>query len=162
MRIVLCIVACATVSCASNAPVCKGPSRAVEPEADWSASVEEPALSAGEDPPESLMPEHIVPVVAAVRSKLEARCWQPALNARSADAPVQVRVLVDVRVDPSGSVTAAQSRSSPQAYPCLSTCVEALLHRLRFPRAKGRSTVVIPFSVTAGRLTRVCSRRRPR
>lgn len=94
---------------------------------------------------ELLTGEDIAPVIAASGSRLRKECWQPALDARSPDAPTSVRVLVQLKIDPSGQVAAADADGTPPGYPLLATCILAVVRSLTFRSARGSTLVNVPY-----------------
>jgi hypothetical protein len=107
------------------------------------------ATGVSEDLPERLNVDHIAPVVARARPRVKAKCWQPALNARSPDAPANARIVVSLVIDASGTVTSAEADDAGRHYPGLSSCVSGVVRSLRFPQAANPTPVNIPFVFAA-------------
>lgn len=97
------------------------------------------------DIPERLAAEHISPVIAAAAASVKRRCWQPALDARAADAPTSARVLLKAQIEPSGQVSAVHTEEASSAYPQLADCAAGVVRTLTFPRALSPTTANIPF-----------------
>ena len=72
-------------------------------------------------------------------------CWQPAVSARTPDAPPSARVNVTITVSPSGDVQSVDSAGVPAAYPQLSRCIETKVSAWKFPSARGETVVNVPF-----------------
>lgn len=98
---------------------------------------------------ERLSGEDISPVIAASGARLRKECWQPALDARSPDAPTSATVLVQLEIDPSGQVVAAQADKAPPGYPLLATCILAVVRSLTFRPARGSTLVNVPYVFSA-------------
>lgn len=97
----------------------------------------------------ALSVEDLTAVVYAGVARVKAACWQPALDARTPDAPHDARVLVSVKIAPSGEVTGIDSLNAPPGYPQLPGCVRDVVKTWKFPQARGTTTVSIPFVFVA-------------
>src|SRR5262245_31165681 len=133
-------------ACASrNAPA------PVEPAAEGSSAEQADSphpTAAPREPgqlPENLTVEHIAPGVAAARTRRKAKCWQPALDSRGADAPTDARVTVSAVIDPSGTVNTVETDEPSRHYPKLSSCVAGVVRSMKFPQATKPTSVNIPF-----------------
>ena len=107
------------------------------------------ASSDGGNPQAALSVEDLTAVVYAGVPRVKAACWQPALDARTPDAPRDARVLVSVKIAPSGEVTGIDSLNTPPGYPQLPGCVRDVVKTWKFPQARGPTTVSIPFVFVA-------------
>jgi hypothetical protein len=88
-------------------------------------------------------------VVQRNMAGVRRRCWQPALDARSASAPKSARVNTSLTIGPSGSVTSSSASGSEQHYPGLSACIGGAIRSWQFPPSDGTTTVNVPFSFNA-------------
>lgn len=76
-------------------------------------------------------------------------CWQPALDARSPDAPSSARVVATITVAPSGAVDNVTSTGDPAGYPGLARCIESRVRGWKFPAGSGTTTANVPFVFAA-------------
>jgi predicted Zn finger-like uncharacterized protein len=88
-------------------------------------------------------------VVQRNMASVRRRCWQPALDARSASAPKSARVSTTITIGPSGSVSSASASGSETHFPGLSACIGGAIRGWKFPPSDGSTTVNIPFSFNA-------------
>ncbi len=84
-------------------------------------------------------------VVAAQRSSVKRRCWEPALAARDPKAPPSAKVNVSVTIGADGRVRGA-SASGGDGYPGLASCVQQRVAGWTFPPSSGESRANIPFA----------------
>ncbi|MBK8998288.1 MAG: zinc-ribbon domain-containing protein [Myxococcales bacterium] len=87
--------------------------------------------------------------VSKYTSSVKRSCWQPALDARSKDAPTSARVNVAIVVSPSGSVQSVSTSGDPKGYPGLASCIAARVKAWQFPASSGTTTVNVPFVFAA-------------
>jgi TonB family protein len=87
--------------------------------------------------------------VSKYTSSVKRSCWQPALDARSKDAPTSARVNVAIVVSPSGSVQSVSTSGDPKGYPGLASCIAARVKSWQFPASSGQTTVNVPFVFAA-------------
>lgn len=80
---------------------------------------------------------------------MKRSCWQPALDARSKDAPTSARVNVAIVVSPSGSVQSVSTSGDPKGYPGLASCIAARVKGWQFASSSGSTTVNVPFVFAA-------------
>jgi TonB family protein len=83
-------------------------------------------------------------VVAQNQPLIRRRCWQPALDARSAGAPSNARVNVNIVISPSGNVTSA-SASGGENFPGLASCIADRVRGWKFPPSGGPTSTSVPF-----------------
>lgn len=83
--------------------------------------------------------------VGKYTGSVKRSCWQPALDARSKDAPTSARVNVAIVVSPSGSVQSVSTSGDPKGYPGLAGCIAARVKSWQFPASSGSTTVNVPF-----------------
>lgn len=88
-------------------------------------------------------------VVQRNMAGVRRRCWQPALDARSASAPKSARVSTSVTISPSGSVSSVSASGSETHFPGLASCIGGAIRGWQFPPSDGPTTVNIPFSFNA-------------
>lgn len=88
-------------------------------------------------------------VVSNFSPSVRRGCWQPALEARSPDAPASARVAMTIVVSPGGDVVSASTNSDPRGYPGLSRCIESKVKGWKFPSSSGTTTVQVPFVFAA-------------
>ena len=84
-------------------------------------------------------------VVSQNQAMVRRKCWQPALEARSANAPMTARVNGSLTIGPSGSVESASASGAERDYPGLSSCIQARMKNWKFPPAGGSQQVNVPF-----------------
>ncbi len=87
--------------------------------------------------------------VGRYTSSVKRSCWQPALDARSKDAPSSARVAVSIVVSPSGSVQKASTGGDPKGYPGLASCIASRVRGWQFSPSSGTTTVNVPFVFAA-------------
>lgn len=88
-------------------------------------------------------------VVANFTPGVRRGCWQPALEARSPDAPASARVAMTMTVSPGGEVVSASAGADPRGYPGLARCIEGKVRAWKFPASSGTTTVQVPFVFAA-------------
>ncbi|MBM4363143.1 MAG: AgmX/PglI C-terminal domain-containing protein, partial [Deltaproteobacteria bacterium] len=88
-------------------------------------------------------------VISNFTPSVRRGCWQPALEARTADAPSSARVELTITVAPSGAVENVRSSGDPRGYPRLAACIESKVRSWKFPRSGGSTTVKVPFVFAA-------------
>lgn len=88
-------------------------------------------------------------VVSNFTPSVRRGCWDPALVARSPDAPSSARVAVSITIAPSGSVENVTTSGDPKGYPNLAHCIESKVRGWRFPRSSGPTTANVPFVFAA-------------
>lgn len=94
--------------------------------------------------PKQLGDKEISATVERNRAFIRQKCWEPALEGRGKQGRAQARVEASVTVAPTGaveSVTAAQD----EAFPGLSDCIQTAVKRWKFPEARDKTTVDVPF-----------------
>lgn len=115
------------------------------------SSVGEPAPQ--DDTPWSdddlLAPQQIQSTASRYAGSVRRRCWQPALDARDQDAPLNARVMVTVTISSSGVVESATSSGDAAGYPGLAKCVTNSVKDWAFPAAVGRTIANVPFIFAA-------------
>ena len=87
--------------------------------------------------------------VGKYTGSVKRSCWQPALDARSKDAPTSARVNVAIVVSPSGSVQSVSTSGDPKGYPGLASCIAARVKGWQFASSSGSTTVNVPFVFAA-------------
>ena len=88
--------------------------------------------------------------VSRYTGSVKRACWQPALDTRDKDAPTTARVLVEITVQPSGSVSnAAVNAGDPKGYRGLSQCISSRVRGWQFPPSGESTTVNVPFVFAA-------------
>jgi len=87
--------------------------------------------------------------VSRYTASVKRSCWQPALDTRDKNAPSSARVLVTIRVSPSGSVQSVSTSGDPNGYRGLSSCIAARVRGWQFPASSGTTTVNVPFVFAA-------------
>lgn len=87
-------------------------------------------------------------VVSRNQSRVRKQCWQPALDASSANGPKSASVKTSITIGPGGNVTSA-SASGADNFPGLASCVGGAVRQWTFPKSDGPTTVNIPFSFNA-------------
>jgi len=88
--------------------------------------------------------------VSRYTGSVKRACWQPALDTRDKDAPTTARVLVEITVLPSGSVSnAVVNAGDPKGYRGLSQCISSRVRGWQFPPSGDSTTVNVPFVFAA-------------
>lgn len=87
--------------------------------------------------------------VARYTGSVKRSCWQPALDARTPDAPASARVTVSITVGGTGSVQGVTTSGDPRGYPGLANCIGARVRAWQFPATGGTTTVNVPFVFAA-------------
>ena len=88
-------------------------------------------------------------VVAANKPGVTRRCWQPALDARAANASLTARVSATITIGASGSVDSVSAGGAEKDYPGLSSCIGSRVKTWKFPPSSGSTTVTVPFVFAA-------------
>jgi len=70
--------------------------------------------------------------VGACNASRPLECWQPALDARTSDVPMPVRIPTRIKVAPAGIVAEVEVGDAPPELSTLSPCIAAALKNLRF------------------------------
>jgi predicted Zn finger-like uncharacterized protein len=87
----------------------------------------------------------ITAVVSQNQPLVKRKCWQPALEARAANAPTTARVMGTISIGPSGAVESASASGAESSYPGLSACIQQRMKGWKFPPSGGSQTVQVPF-----------------
>ncbi|HVY46365.1 MAG TPA: AgmX/PglI C-terminal domain-containing protein, partial [Minicystis sp.] len=87
-------------------------------------------------------------VVTSNQARIRRQCWEPALAARSTNAPNTARVNGQLTIGASGSVESA-SANGADAYPGLASCIAGKMRNWKFPPSGGSQTVNVPFVFAA-------------
>jgi hypothetical protein len=87
--------------------------------------------------------------VSRYKGSVQRGCWQPALDTRAKDAPSTARVVVSLKVAPTGNVSSASSSGDPRGYRGLAGCITSRVQRWQFPPSSGATTVNVPFVFAA-------------
>ncbi len=102
------------------------------------------------DPPPSnggaLTEGEINGVVSRNKPMITRRCWLPAYDARSSNAPSTAKVSVSLKVAPSGSVSSVSAGGAETHYPGLAGCIAGAVKGWSFPPSDEGATINIPFS----------------
>ncbi len=109
---------------------------------DLSAASEQPVTAA---PDATLSSATIEGTVARYKASVKRSCWQPALEARAADAPTSARVNVALTIAPSGSVQSVTTSGDPKGYPGLANCIAGRVRGWQFPPSGSSTPVNVPF-----------------
>jgi hypothetical protein len=88
-------------------------------------------------------------VVARYTSSVKRSCWQPALDTRDKDAPTSARVMVTIKVAPTGRVQNVTTSGDPRGYPGLAGCIASRVQGWQFPQSSESTTVNVPFVFAA-------------
>lgn len=92
-----------------------------------------------------LSQSEISQVVSQNQAGVKRRCWQPALEARSANAPSTARVKARIVIGASGNVESVSANGAENDYPGLSACIAQRIQNWKFPASGGPTTVEVPF-----------------
>jgi predicted Zn finger-like uncharacterized protein len=111
---------------------------------DLKAGAEQPVAAAAL-PDAALSSATIEGTVARYKASVKRSCWQPALEARAADAPTSARVNVSLTIAPSGSVQSVTTSGDPKGYPGLANCIAGRVRGWQFPASGGSTPVNVPF-----------------
>jgi predicted Zn finger-like uncharacterized protein len=84
-------------------------------------------------------------VVSQNQPLVKRKCWQPALEARAANAPTTARVSGSLTIGASGAVESASASGAERDYPGLSSCIAARMKGWKFPPSGSSTTVNVPF-----------------
>ena len=84
-------------------------------------------------------------VVNNGRNSLKRACWEPALAAKSANAPSSAKVTVTLTIGPDGRVRSS-SASGGDGYPGLASCIGGRVRSWVFPASSGETTVAPSFT----------------
>jgi hypothetical protein len=84
-------------------------------------------------------------VVSRNQPIIRRRCWTPAYDARSSDAPKNARVTANVSIGPSGCVKSVSTSGGSNHYPSLASCVQSSISSWQFPPSDEGGAAVIPF-----------------
>jgi hypothetical protein len=84
-------------------------------------------------------------VVSQNQPLVKRKCWQPALDAKSKDAPTTARVSAKVTIGPSGNVESVSAGGADKDYPGLAACVASRIKGWKFPPSGAPTNVNIPF-----------------
>jgi hypothetical protein len=84
-------------------------------------------------------------VVSSNKPRITRKCWNPAYDARSSNAPKSAKVMANLKIGPSGSVTSASASGASEHYPGLAPCVAGSMKSWTFPPSDEGATVNIPF-----------------
>ncbi len=85
-------------------------------------------------------------VVQRNMAGVRRRCWQPALDARAANAPKSASVRTTITISPGGGVSSVSASGGEQHFPGLASCIAGAVRGWQFPPSDGPTTVNIPFS----------------
>jgi len=97
-----------------------------------SALQHEPVQSRDAKAAQDLGSEQILRPLHDAMQKIKAECWQPALDARTSDVPMPVRIPTRIKVAPAGIVAEVEVGDAPPELSTLSPCIAAALKNLRF------------------------------
>lgn len=87
--------------------------------------------------------------VSRYTGSVKRRCWQPALDTRTKDAPTSARVTATIQVSPSGGVRSVSTSGDPRGYRGLANCISSSIRAWQFPPSSGSTTVNVPFVFAA-------------
>lgn len=109
-----------------------------------------PTAGPGKDGPTSgrgqLSEGEINGVVQRNMAGVRRRCWQPALDARAANAPKSASVRTTITISPGGGVSAVSASGGEAHFPGLASCIAGAVRGWQFPPSDGPTSVNIPFS----------------
>jgi hypothetical protein len=110
-----------------------------------------PAIGGGQSPGggQGLDGGTIQKTVSRYTGSVKRRCWQPALDTRSKDAPTSARVSATITVGPSGAVQNVTTSGDPNGYRGLAPCIAGSIRGWQFPASGGTTTVNVPFVFAA-------------
>jgi predicted Zn finger-like uncharacterized protein len=94
---------------------------------------------------EQLSQSDVQRVVNNGKNSLKRACWEPALAARSANAPSSARVTVNIVIGPDGRVRSANATGG-DGYPGLASCIGGRVRSWVFPPSSGETTVAPSFT----------------
>ena len=83
--------------------------------------------------------------VSRYTGSVKRRCWQPALDARSRDAPMTAKVTVTITVGGTGSVQNVTTSGDPRGYSGLASCIGSSVRSWTFPASGGTTIANVPF-----------------
>lgn len=83
--------------------------------------------------------------VSRYTGAVKRRCWQPALDARTKDAPMTAKVTVTITVGGTGTVQNATTSGDPRGYSGLASCIASSVRSWQFPAAGGTTVANVPF-----------------
>ncbi len=95
-----------------------------------------------------LQSEEILAIVAATNPRVQSECWQPSLEQRPLDAPVEAKVMAHFTITTAGHVEGAKVDEA-QGYPRLASCIRSIVEQLTFPASAVPTTVNVPFVLNA-------------
>jgi hypothetical protein len=84
-------------------------------------------------------------VVAQNQPLVKRKCWQPALDTRSANGPTSARVNGTIVIGSSGNVESATASGAEKDFPGLSSCIAERMKSWRFPPSGGSTPANVPF-----------------
>jgi hypothetical protein len=84
-------------------------------------------------------------VVSSNKPRITRKCWNPAYDARASNAPKSAKVMANLKIGPSGSVTSPSASGASEHYPGLAPCVAGSMRCWTFPPSDAGATVNIPF-----------------
>lgn len=98
--------------------------------------------------PDQLSSADIQKVVNNGRNALKRACWEPALAAKSSNAPSSARVQVAITIGRDGRVSRA-SPSGGDAFPTLGSCIAGRVRNWVFPAANSETQTTAVFNFVA-------------
>jgi len=94
--------------------------------------------------PKQLGEREINATVERNRAFIRQKCWEPALEGRSKPGRAQARVEASLTVAPTGAVESV-SAAQDESFPGLSDCIQTAVKNWKFPQARDKTTVEVPF-----------------